>query len=319
MADNATAIVHAARSQLMNEPPSPPASPGLRRTILIIDDEAPFAEILASGLETGGYHAVHASNAATGWDLAHAHQPDLILCDIDMPGKDGLRLLRDIREDPELADSPFVLMTGKPKYGNQRAAMDLGADDFLLKPFSLAALMSCVDARLKRAAIRRRRGAGAVLPPAQREAAALAAAIPPPAPPAASKSSSGVTVLVIDDEAYFRKFVARVLRNALVPDIVEARDGTEALELFQKRKPGLVLLDINMPHMDGLATLVALRKLSPTVPIVMLTSVSEEAVVEECVRQGASYFIRKDVAAGKLTEALHEALEEFVKRKEPTP
>ena len=150
----------------MNDPPSPPASPGTRRTILIIDDEAPFAEILASGLETGGYHAVQASNAATGWDLAHAHQPDLILCDIDMPGKDGLRLLRDIREDPELADSPFVLMTGKPKYGNQRAAMDLGADDFLLKPFSLPALISCVDARLKRAAIRRRRGEGAAPRPA---------------------------------------------------------------------------------------------------------------------------------------------------------
>ena len=110
-----------------------------------------------------------------------------------------------------------------------------------------------------------------------------------------------------------------MLRNALIPDIIEARDGNEALQFFQERKPGLVLLDINMPHMDGLATLVALRKLSATVPIVMLTSVSEEAVVEECVRQGASFFIRKDVAAGKLTEALHEALDEFVEHKEPTP
>ena len=108
--------------------------------------------------------------------------------------------LRDIREDPELADSPFVLMTGKPKYGNQRAAMDLGADDFLLKPFSLPALISCVDARLKRAAIRRRRGEGAAPRPAQSGAAAPAApAFPPPGPPPASGSPAGVTVLVIDD------------------------------------------------------------------------------------------------------------------------
>jgi two-component system chemotaxis response regulator CheY len=198
--------------------------------------------------------------------------------------------------------------------------MDVGADDFLLKPFSLAALLSCVDARLKRAAIRRRRDDGAVVRPAKAgKVIPTSPASPQLGKSAVGESPAGVTVLVIDDEAYFRKFVGRVLRNAQATSVMEACDGTEALKLFQEYKPGLVLLDINMPHMDGLATLVALRKLSTTVPIVMLTSVSEEAVVEECVRQGASYFIRKDVPAGKLTEALHAALDEFVEHKEPTP
>jgi CheY-like chemotaxis protein len=318
MTDKASAIVHASESNLMNTP-APPASPRQVRTILIIDDEVPFTEILATGLVGGGYRALQAPNAAAGWKLAHAQLPDLILCDIDMPGMDGLHLLQDIRNDAALADCPFVLMTGKPKYGNQRAAMDLGADDFLLKPFSLPALLSCVNARLKRAAIRRRgddggavhlADAGGVNPPLP--------ASPPPGETAVSKSPGGRTVLVIDDEAYFRKFVGRVLRNAQVSNLIEARDGTEALKLFQDHQPGLVLLDINMPHMDGLATLVALRKLSTTVPVVMLTSVSEEAVVEQCVRQGASYFIRKDVPAGQLTEALHAALDEFAEPKNPT-
>jgi CheY-like chemotaxis protein len=304
----------------MNALSSSPASPGQPKTVLIIDDEIPFSITLATGLEANGYRALQAPNAVTGWELARAHQPDLILCDIDMPGKDGLRLLQDIRDDPELADSPFVLMTGKPKFGNQRAAMDLGADDFLLKPFSLSALVSCVDARLKRAALRRRQNDGPVVRPA--DAGNVIPASPAslsPGPPAVKESPGSLTVLVIDDEAYFRKFVGRVLRNAQVPNLIEASDGTEALKLFQEHKPSLVLLDINMPHMDGRATLVALRKLSTTVPIVMLTSVSEEAVVEECVRQGASYFIRKDVPAGQLTEALHAALDEFVAHKETTP
>ena len=134
-----------------------------------------------------------------------------------------------------------------------------------------------------------------------------------------NKSFSDLTALVIDDEAYCRRFVGQVLRNALVARILEARDGREGVKLFREHQPGLVLLDINMPHMNGLETLAALRALSATVPIVMLTSTSEEMVVEECVGLGASFFIRKDVPAHQLSAALREALDEFLQPKEPTP
>ena len=137
--------------------PSAPSHPATElRTVLIIDDDAHFAATLALGLETNGYRTLLAANAAIGWDVAHAHLPDLILSDIDMPGKDGRRLLQDMRADPELASRQFVLMTGKAAFGNQRTAMDLGADDFLLKPFALADLLRCVAARLKRAELSRR-------------------------------------------------------------------------------------------------------------------------------------------------------------------
>jgi signal transduction histidine kinase len=67
-----------------------------------------------------------------------------------MPGKNGYRFLDDIRNDSELADCPFVFMTGNPAFSQPRAAMDRGADDFLLKPFTLDALVACVEARLRR-------------------------------------------------------------------------------------------------------------------------------------------------------------------------
>lgn len=134
-----------------------------------------------------------------------------------------------------------------------------------------------------------------------------------------SESPATLTALLVDDETYFRKFVGQVLKSALRVSVVEARDGREGLKLFQEHQPGLVLLDINMPHMDGLETLAALRKLSATVPIIMLTSVSEEMVVEQCVGQGASYFIRKDVPAGELAAALRVALDEFLEPQEPAP
>jgi two-component system, chemotaxis family, chemotaxis protein CheY len=132
------------------------------------------------------------------------------------------------------------------------------------------------------------------------------------------KSSSPARVaLLIDDEAYFRKFVGQVLRKTFVTQVIEARDGREGVKAFGENKPELVLLDINMPHMDGLKTLTELRKISAHVPIIMLTSLSEEKIVEQCVQAGATFFIRKDVPAAQLSAALHQALDEFVFEQKP--
>ncbi len=133
------------------------------------------------------------------------------------------------------------------------------------------------------------------------------------------KTARAATALLIDDEAYFRKFVGQVLKKALVARVIEARDGEEGVKLFREHSPQFVLLDINMPRMGGVETLIALRQVSAGVPIIMLTSVSEEKVVEECVGHGATFFIRKDVPAGQLAAALHEALGEFLDHKEPSP
>ena len=126
------------------------------KTILIIDDDSTLSSTLALGLEANGYRALCAADAAIGWKLAHAHLPDLILSDIEMPGTDGRRLLQDLRAAPAIAHCQFVLMTGKAALGNLRTAMDLGADDFLLKPFTLPALLACITARLRRAELSRR-------------------------------------------------------------------------------------------------------------------------------------------------------------------
>lgn len=119
---------------------------------------------------------------------------------------------------------------------------------------------------------------------------------------------SNVTALLVDDEAYFRKLVSRLLLNEGVGSVVEARDGGEALDLFRVARPELVVLDINMPRKNGFDTLRGLRVLAPHVPIVMLTSVADEGVVERCARDGATAFIRKDVPADEIVRELHELL-----------
>jgi DNA-binding NarL/FixJ family response regulator len=120
-----------------------------------------------------------------------------------------------------------------------------------------------------------------------------------------------LTVLLVDDETYFRVFVGKVLSTSISCIIVEAKNGEEAVALSQTGNPDLVVLDINMPRMDGVQALPQIRAVNSATPIVMLTSVSEEAVVEECVSLGASYFIRKDVRADQLKAELQEMLRMF--------
>jgi CheY-like chemotaxis protein len=124
-----------------------------------------------------------------------------------------------------------------------------------------------------------------------------------------------LNVLLVDDEAYFRLFVGKVLSASVNCTIMEATNGQEAIDHCQASQPDLILLDINMPRMDGVQALPKIRALRPDQPIIMLTSVSEEAVVEECVTLGASFFIRKDVRADQLKTELQEMLRMFF----PTP
>lgn len=135
-------------------PPGAPGRPG--RLIQIVEDDAPLGAALAAALELNGFRTLYAANASASLEQAHAHRPDLILCDINMPGRNGHLLLQDLRHDPELADCQFVFMTGNTVYAHPRYGMDLGADDFLLKPFTMEALVSCINARLRRADVTKR-------------------------------------------------------------------------------------------------------------------------------------------------------------------
>ena len=123
------------------------------KTILLIDDEEGVRSTFGQALRRDGYHVIEADTGPSGLAMARKHLPDLILSDIHMPGGDGSTLLRDIRHDPELRARQVVLMTGKPEQVTPRKGMEEGADDFLVKPVSMEALLSCIKARFSRASI----------------------------------------------------------------------------------------------------------------------------------------------------------------------
>ena len=120
-------------------------------------------------------------------------------------------------------------------------------------------------------------------------------------------------VLVVDDSAAIRKILQRVLKQTgmIIGEIYEAGDGQEALELLKTKAVSLVLSDINMPKMDGLQLLAALKN-SPEwrhIPVVIITTEGGEAKVAEALKLGAAGYVRKPFTAEQIKEKLAGILE----------
>jgi two-component system sensor histidine kinase/response regulator len=120
------------------------------KKILVIDDEEWLREMVHLALTQKGYDVIEAANGAVGIEVARKELPDLILCDVNMEKVDGYLALSSLRNEPTTASIPFILMTGLADNAGMRHGMELGADDYLPKPFTIDALYAAVEARLKK-------------------------------------------------------------------------------------------------------------------------------------------------------------------------
>ena len=122
------------------------------KTVLVIEDELTVRESLVDLLEIEGFRAIAADNGKTGLTIAITEHPDLVLCDISMPGLDGFGVLQKLRENPDTGTIPFVFLTARTTKVEFRRGMELGADDYLFKPFTMDELLSAIAARLTKQA-----------------------------------------------------------------------------------------------------------------------------------------------------------------------
>lgn len=118
--------------------------------IAVIEDSVEVCENIASILKLGRYEVFTANNGKLGIELIQQHQPDLILCDIMMPELDGYGVLHLLSKDPRTANIPFIYLTAKTEQKDFRAGMNLGADDYITKPFDGLELLKVVELRLKK-------------------------------------------------------------------------------------------------------------------------------------------------------------------------
>src|SRR5690606_3394744 len=119
-----------------------------QKTILIIDDNDGIRENTAEILGFGGYKTVTAENGKKGIEVAVKEKPDLIVCDIMMPELDGYGVLHLLRKNPETEDIPLIFLTAKAERSDLRKGMEMGADDYVTKPFEEIELMNAIQSRL---------------------------------------------------------------------------------------------------------------------------------------------------------------------------
>lgn len=120
------------------------------RKILLIEDNDDIRENTAEILELSNYKVIVAENGKIGVEKAIEHTPDLIICDIMMPGLDGYGVLHAVHKNEAIKNTPFIFLTAKTERSDFRKGMELGADDYITKPFEGIELLNAVESRLKK-------------------------------------------------------------------------------------------------------------------------------------------------------------------------
>ena len=126
------------------------APPMAKTSILIIEDDPDIVELLQYNLEKNGYPVRTASDGEAGLQAARRFKPGMILLDLMMPGMDGLEVCRHLKRDPNTASIPLMMITAKSEESDVVTGLELGADDYLAKPFSPREVLARVRAVLRR-------------------------------------------------------------------------------------------------------------------------------------------------------------------------
>ena len=212
-----------------------PESP--KATVLVVDDDPITFETISRDLAESGIRVVSAANASEGLRNAQALHPDVITLDVFMDGMDGWEMLAKLKSDPLLARIPVIMLTIADE---KKKGFSLGVAEYLVKPASRSELIALVSKYLG---------------------------------DSRHTASRSDDILLVDDDVANRQLMGKILRDNGWR-VREAGNGKEALQLLEDGVPGLVVLDLIMPEMDGITFLGELRK-SPTwcrVPVVVISA-----------------------------------------------
>ena len=134
------------------QPSNPSAFGKTQKKVLVIDDTQDIRFIISETLNMFGFHTLTAEDGVSGISMAQDNLPDLIICDINMPNLDGYGTLKAMREHEATAGIPFIFLSGATDKSDMRRGMELGADDYLTKPFTHKELLAAVNTRLEKQA-----------------------------------------------------------------------------------------------------------------------------------------------------------------------
>ena len=267
--------------------------------ILIIEDERNLIELLEAKLEKEGYNIVCAYDGAEGLEKIRSERPDLILLDIVMPKIDGYGVLEKMSD--EKISIPVIIISNSGQPVEIEKTKKLGAVDHLIKTeFSPVDVLK----KIRKYLARSENSDGPVEEDDE---------LPPPL---VNKDvmSVGVNVLLVEDDSFLREICSKKLANEGFT-VYTAIDGEEALKLIKKIRPGMVLLDIILPTIDGFQVLEKLRKDTDAglskIPVVMLSNLGQEDDIKKAVDLGANDYM---VKAHFTTEEIAKKLKTLIKK-----
>jgi len=255
-----------------------------RKCILLIGDDQVSLESLREVLEQAGYETIVATDGHQGLALAQSQSPDLILLDLLLPGPDSLQICRSLKEDPRYADIPIVMLTGAfITQADIQRSLEVDTERYVLKVDYSDSKSLTYDQLLRDIRV------------------LLDESTPPPVP-------KEDLILVADDDGLNRSLLEQTLSDKGY-SVVTAADGKECWAQFQSCDPILVLLDVNIPELNGLEVLRQIRDQTADVAVVMMTACGSEEVAVESLKQGADDYLVKPLQPWQVLPLVKENLE----------
>ena len=264
--------------------------------ILIIEDNPANVELMSFLLGAYGHTPLSAADGPRGVAAARSERPDLIACDVNLPGMDGFAVLAALKTEPLLAGVPILAVTALAMAGDREKVLAAGFDGYISKPIEPESFVAELEAFL------------AAAPSAASAPTAAAQAAPTPTP--ASKpiiAPEARTLLLVDDD----RFMLGVLNDMLVGQpyrVLSACSGEEALDVLDHEAVEVILCDQAMPGMRGTEVLARAAERYPKTVRLMLSGQPDLSEIEAAIASGVAddHYV-KPLGARTLRERIDEA------------
>ena len=263
--------------------------------ILSVDDSKAVRTLLSKVLSPFACELCEATNGKEGLAMAARERPDLIILDYNMPVMDGVSMLQRLREHEAIRHIPVIMLTTESSAEMIATIARLGVHDYLTKPFNeklLLTKVSRVVSLVERAQLEKN---GQARSPVKMERPKTATKFAEGDFNQSAVSLQRASVLVVDDSRTMRLSLIRELNDLGFNNIKEATNGRQALELILKEPFDLMLLDMEMPEMNGLELLVALKKNAELdrPPVIVISAADQIENAVKCIEAGAEDYLPK--------------------------
>ena len=241
--------------------------------VLVVDDDVPTLNLMREAVEQAGYKSVAESNSTKVIDLIENIKLDLAIIDLDMPEINGVELIELIKSKPQFSNLPIIIYTGKENYEEDLQRID-GLFENLMhkKSTNIEALQDAINAMINRYE-------------------------EPSTPQAIKEKKDTVKILLVEDYKHSQIIVTRLLKKNNFESIVVVENGQEALDAVKEQQYDLILMDMQMPVMNGFEATRKIRELNAyrDTPIIALTAFAMKGDREKCLDAGATDYIPKPI------------------------